>query len=118
VTVAVAEARYLAAGSYNPRHDPDFPDILIGDLLRHFGEWRQLGQIYAADVWAVRDVVEIGRRLGLVIEGDRQRGYRLVGFQRRRYVHVRKASAWPPGFAAAPAARMTILDELGVKGGR
>lgn len=90
------EPRYLASSDYNPRHDPDLPDILIGHPLQHYGEWVHLGQTFNADVWEVRDVIAAARRVGLVIIGDPVLGYMLIGFAGCHYVHVRKALAWPP----------------------
>lgn len=76
----------------HPRHDPAFVDRCLNDLIWHVGEWRHLGQRYAAHVESgercqvVRDAVEIGKRIGLLIEGDARLGYRCTGFKRRRYV--------------------------------
>jgi len=40
----------------------------------------------------VRDAVIIGRRLGFVIEGDLNRGYRYLRWQRPRYVRIKGVS--------------------------
>lgn len=90
------QPKYVASSSYQARHDADFADVVIGYLLAHYGSWCQLGRIFSADCEAVRDVVEAARNLGLVVVGDPKRGYRLVGFQRRRWVHAAKVASWPP----------------------
>lgn len=92
------EPVYVAQQDYNARHDADFPDVVIGHLLRHIGEWCQLGRVFNADVWAVRDAVEVARRIGINVLGDRQRGYCVPAgapFRRVRYLRVERASEWP-----------------------
>ena len=96
---------------YNPRHDPHWPDIVVSYLLHRYGQWVQLGRVYGADVWAVRDAVMVARRLGLVVMGDRRRGYCCVGFVRPRYVHLRHAAEWPPQGHAELPGQMTLLSE-------
>lgn len=79
-----------------PRHDRDFVDRCLWDLIVHAGQWRRLGRLYAAHVSSyerssvVRDAVVSGRKCGLVIEGDRRRGYRLVGFRHPAAVYFLK----------------------------
>jgi hypothetical protein len=69
--------------------DWNLTDVLLNDLLSHPHEWRALGRLYLSDVPSekrcvlVRDAMEVGRRRGLQIEGDRRRGYRFVRFQHR-----------------------------------
>jgi hypothetical protein len=89
-------AKYMPPEGYNARWDASFPDIVIDYLRLHRGEWCQLGRIFSADCEAVRDVVEAARNLGDVIVGDPKRGYKYVGFQRRRWVHAAKVASWPP----------------------
>lgn len=85
----------------HPRHDPGFADRLITDLVWHPGEWRDLGTLYASHVDSterfavVAEAVRGARRVGLQIEGERGRGYRLTGFCGYRWVHLHKALAWP-----------------------
>ena len=85
----------------HPRHDPAFADRLITDLVWHPGEWRDLGTLYASHVDSterfavVAEAVRGARRVGLQIEGERGRGYRLTGFCGYRWVHLHKALAWP-----------------------
>jgi hypothetical protein len=93
---ALPEPKYMPPVGYNCRHDPVFADVVIGYLLMHYGQWVQLGRIFSADCQAVGDVIDAARNLGLVIVGDPKRGYRLVGFKRRRWVHAAKVMSWPP----------------------
>ena len=87
--------RHLPPEGYVARHDSSFVDVVIGYLILHQGEWVRLTRVFNSDPWACRDAVMVGRRIGLVILGDRQRGYRLVGFQRRPYVHLSRAHFTP-----------------------
>jgi len=86
------------AGAPDPRHNPCFVELVLNDLLEHRDEWRRLGRLYAPDCLAhdrscvVRDAVFIGRRLGFVIEGDLNRGYRYLRWQRPRYVRIKGVS--------------------------
>jgi hypothetical protein len=70
--------------TYHPRHDPDFADRLLRDLVAHPGEFRPLGRLYAPGVpshersCCVRDAIVRHRRHGYTIVGDRVRGYCLV----------------------------------------
>lgn len=85
----------------HPTHDRTFPDRLVNDLIQHYGEWRKLASLYAWHVeipdryLLTREVIEGARRIGMVIEGDKQLGYRLTGFRRRPYVHAAKEMDWP-----------------------
>jgi hypothetical protein len=85
----------------HPRHDPTFPDRLVNDLIQHFGQWRNLGKLYAAHVESyergciVRDVIDAARRVGLIIEGDNRLGYRLTGYRGFRYIRTASALCWP-----------------------
>jgi hypothetical protein len=100
----------------HPRHDPDFVDRLLCDLLEHFGEWRPLGRIYAGHVLShersqvVRDAVEKARRLGFDIEGDHKRGYRVRGFQLPERVYLVK-----PGRPSEPE-RSDVPGQLRLEG--
>jgi hypothetical protein len=82
---------------YNPRHDPEYADRLLNDLIEHRLEWRKLHRLYGGNCETVREAVALGRRAGLVIEGDRRLGYRFVCFRRRRegHLHALRASVWP-----------------------
>lgn len=91
----------------NPRWDPGFIDRCLVDLFSNWGEWRQLGRLYAAHVpsfdrcCVVRDAVDWGRKLGFEIEGDRRRGYRVVGFKHPEYVYLLKPGPQPRDEAEA-----------------
>ena len=87
--------KYLPPEGYNPRHDPDYVDHVVEDLMSHWGCWRRLHETVGGDFEAVRDAVEIARRLGFVVEGDRALGYRAVRFHRRRHLHAARACVWP-----------------------
>lgn len=87
--------KYVTLEGYNARHDPDYPDRLLNDLVDHRGQWRALHKLFGGDFETVREAVAMGRRVGLQIEGDHDRGYRYVGFRRIRKVRVAKAEAWP-----------------------
>jgi hypothetical protein len=93
----------LMAPVDNPRTDGEFVDRVLNDLLTHRGKWRRLTRLYVAESClahdrcnAVRDAVEVGRRLGLVIEGDRRRGYMFVRFERPWWSRVPGPRTWPP----------------------
>lgn len=105
----------------HPRHDPAFADRLITDLVWHPGEWRDLGTLYASHVDSterfavVAEAVRGARRVGLQIEGERGRGYRLTGFCGYRWVHLHKALAWPAEETAEEPAldgQRSLLDLL------
>lgn len=80
----------------NPRWDRDFTVRCLWDLIQHHEQWRQLGRLYAAHVPSferckvVGEAVEYGRRIGLDIEGDRKRGYRLVGLAKVQRLYLSK----------------------------
>jgi len=83
-----------------PRHDPHFVDRCLSDLFAHWGSWRPLGRLYAASMpsfercCVVREAVDWGRRLGFEIEGDRRRGYRVIGFRHPERVYLVKPGAY------------------------
>jgi hypothetical protein len=68
----------------NARHVPNLANDIAADLLQNWGQWRQLGRLYCPDApsWdrctAVRGCVDRLRHLGFTVEGDRQKGYRVV----------------------------------------
>lgn len=100
--VALGEAMSVAE-DLNPLWDPSYIDIVLNDLIDHKYHWRDPNGLFTAIVecacersWIVDRAIQAGRRIGLVIEGDRGRGYRYLGFQRIHNVHLRKALAWPP----------------------
>jgi hypothetical protein len=72
--------------SPHPRHDPEFCDRCIIDLLQNWGRWRLLGRLYAAQMpsgercCVVREAVDHARRIGFEVEDDPRLGYRVVGF--------------------------------------
>jgi hypothetical protein len=87
----------------DPRTVRDFTDLVLNDLLQHRGQWRKLGSLYVAGSClshercnAVRDAVDTGRKLGLVIDGDKRRGYRFVRFERPEWSRVPGPRRWPP----------------------
>jgi len=102
----------------NPRHDRDFVDACLIDLMQHYGHWRRLGRLYAPDApsfercCAVRDAVECGRRIGMVIEGDFGRGYRLVAFRHPERVYLVKPGR-PSGVEEEHDPRQLTLAECG-----
>lgn len=83
--------------SWNPRCDAEFESRWLTHLLAHFREW-----CHPADVWHSRDELQRLRirqrasevagaavRLGLLIESDHLRGYRLTGHAGLpRYLHL------------------------------
>ena len=73
----------MTPADYCARHDPDFVDAVLTDLLAHFGELRHLEPLFRCDAWEARDAIVIGRRVGLVIVAEQGRpGYRCIGFAR------------------------------------
>ena len=98
----------------HPRQDKDFTDRCLWDLMLHAGQWRPLGRIYAAQTpsWerctAVRDAVERGRSLGMVIAAQRGKGYALVG-----YHHPQRVWRVRPGKASSePEARLRAVGRV------
>jgi hypothetical protein len=90
----------------HPRTDPQFVDRVLTDLLTHPREWRALGRLHvSAELpsyersWVVRDAVDTGRKLGLVIEGDGRRGYRFLRFERPGWTRLPGPRSWPPADA-------------------
>lgn len=85
----------------SPRHDRDFVDDVVTDLLMHPLEWRHPGLRFAPDADSyerancVRQAVECGRHLGLLIESGRA-GYRVVGFARPAWSRKPGPRRWPP----------------------
>ena len=92
----------------NPRWDAGFTDRVLWDLITHAGTWRPLGRIHAGHVPSfdrcclIRECLDWGRKLGMVIESDRRRGQRLVGF-----VHPQRVYRVVPG----PKPREDDADE-------
>lgn len=80
----------------HPRHDPSFVDRILDDLTDHRGAWRQLGRLYAAHIpsfdrcCVVREAVDWARKLGMVVEADRRRGYRFVGHRHPERLYLVK----------------------------
>ena len=85
------------AHDWNPQCDKDFAAQFLTMLTDHGGSW-----LKATDVWQSHDpyqrtlirqkaeeAVSHGRRIGMVIEGDRQRGYCYVGMKVVRYLHMK-----------------------------
>lgn len=101
----------------NPRWDAGFIDRCLIDLMQHWGQWRRLGQLHAAEApsfdrcCVVREAVDWGRRLGFAIEGDRQRGYRMTGFKHPERVYLIKPGASPRDEAEAQAPGQLTLVE-------
>ena len=114
----VAESTTQPEPCENPRWDPTFVDRCLDDLTDHRGEWRRLGQLYAAKCpsfercCAVRDAVDWGKKLGMVIEGDRSRGYRFVGHR-----HPERLYTVKPGTAARSEAEAQVLGQLQLASG-
>ena len=98
--------RYLPADDYSPLHDPRFLSDVIDAVLQAHGEWCHPGRLVLAarggtcDSHLLADAthyaVEQARRLGLVIEGDKDLGYRFVRFEYLTYVRPRHVLCWPP----------------------
>lgn len=84
---------HYAAGEYNPRHDPGFEqrvftEIIGAEALPVIGaEWQEhIGARLDVSPWSVNDAVDAlrARPHRLIIEGDKARGYRVVGVERWR----------------------------------
>lgn len=101
----------------NPRWDSDFVDRCLVDLMQHWGHWRRLGLLYAAKVpsfercCAVREAVDWGKRLGMLIEGDRRRGYRIVGFKHPERVYLVRPGRRPDNVGDAEVSGQLTLAE-------
>lgn len=87
----------------HPRCDPLFVDRVINELLLRPGRWVRLSRLVAASDLpshercnAVRDAVETGRKLGLVISGDKRLGYRFERFERPGWTRMPGPRSWPP----------------------
>ncbi len=76
-----------SCGDCAPGLDRGFVACIVNDLLDHKGEWRRLGAIHAPQMDCaeraklIGKAVDCARRFGLVIQGHRQFGYRLVGWE-------------------------------------
>jgi len=96
----------------NPLLDPTFPDILINHLIRNPLVWVKPREIWEDDgdgllKDAAHEVVDWGRRCGLVIDGDRAHGYRYSGWSADQARYQRRAGvAWPP-----TALQLTMEEE-------
>lgn len=83
----------------NPRWDPTFVDRCLDDLTDHRGQWRRLGRLHAAECpsfdrcCAVRDAVDWGLKLGMIIEAERGRGYRFTGNRHPERLYTCKPGA-------------------------
>ena len=90
----------------HPRCDASFVDRVINELLARPGRWVRLSRLMALDELpshercnAVRDAVETGRKLGLVISGDKRLGYRFERFERPGWTRLPGPRSWPPQVA-------------------
>lgn len=91
--------------AYNPCHDEAFCDDVVNYLRDHKGEWCHPGrfvlQTRMGDCDAVTlaeftyRAVTVARRLGDVIDGDTQLGYRYRCWRRVRFTDLAWASQWP-----------------------
>ena len=82
---------------WSPRWDADFEPTWLTYLVTRPFEWCHASDLYATDdPWQrtvlrerSHEVVLAARRLGLVVESDPARGYRVTGFGKLpRYVHL------------------------------
>lgn len=97
----------FAALTYSPAVDDDFCDAFITDLLAHPREWRHSGRAAMAARAPGADcdpgilaeysyrAATVWRRLGHVIDGDTQLGFRWMGCRRPRFTTLAWASQWP-----------------------
>ena len=91
----------MNTATVHPAHDRRFVATIMVDLAQHFGQWRQLTQLYAGHVetWErsllIRDAIVRARRVGYVIEGDKRLGYRLIDIDPPLYVHAESRLAAP-----------------------
>lgn len=86
----------MKSSTYQARFDFDIFDIVTDHLLRHYGEWVHIGDVFNIDPWLAREIAERARHIGLVVvtRGQGKPGYKCVGFCRRRW--VRASAVWPP----------------------
>lgn len=109
----------FAGQDVHPRCDADFIDRCLWDLIEHAGEWRRLGRLYCPSLesfersWIIHDVVEWGRKCGMLIEGERGSGHRLVGFRHPAAVYRIKPGPKEAEAAQAEAAPQLRLVEVG-----
>lgn len=105
----------------NPRWDPGFVDRCLVDLMQHWGRYRRLGQLYASKTpsfercLVIREAVEWGRRLGMVIESDRGQGYRIVDFQHPAAVYLLKPGRPPRDEAEVADPRQLTFASAGIE---
>jgi len=97
----------IPTDTYSPACDDGFCDAIVADLIDHRDEWRHPGRVVleqrapGCQLSAVElaeytyRAVTVWRRLGHVIDGDTQLGYRWRGCQRPRFVNLAWASQWP-----------------------
>lgn len=96
-TATLTPPHLPVAETWNPRCDPFVRDLWLTYLVTHAGEWT-----HPSDLWQTNDewqasilrnvayeTVVAARRLGYVIEGDRQRGYCYRRSVLVRYLHIR-----------------------------
>jgi len=96
ITTAVGPVATFTGPDWNPRCDPAFREVWLNHLIRHVGEW-----VHATDLWATDDewqrslvrqvaweTVVAARRLGYVIDGDREAGYCYRWSTLPRYLHL------------------------------
>lgn len=97
---------------YNARHDADYIDRVIVDVLSHWGRYRRLQRTVGGTYESVRDAIKVAERLGFEFEADHDHGYRVTGFRRRRYLRADVACLWPleyPGGGQVPG-QLSIDD--------
>jgi hypothetical protein len=96
---------HSATERYNPRHDPDFPSIVVNHLIRNQGEWCHPQDLFTDTSASTRrmvsgsvhEAVDMARHCGLRIESDKVLGYRFVEWVRAdaRYMHTKTTMRWP-----------------------
>jgi|SRR5665647_1210010 len=67
----------------NPRTDLDYIDDAGNLLLENFRERVSIQRVIGGDPWTAHEAVECVRRLGLLVDGERDGGgYTCTGFKR------------------------------------
>lgn len=97
---------------YDPRLDPEFVNAVLDVVVSCHPHFVHAGRVVLqrrggeCDCHDLADctaqAINKGRRVGLLVEGDRVHGYCLRGFKYVRYLQPHKVLAWPPADATNP----------------